>query len=84
MTRRYLDWITWESEVVGGTCGGPERGGVRKNGSNNLLDCVWAESRARREKMIQNTPVALLATVCRCLMNRSFESSTRPRQQKGH
>lgn len=50
----------------------------------NLLDCVRAESRARREKMIQNTPVALLATVCRCRVNRSFESSTRPRQQKGH
>jgi len=29
--------------------------------------------------MLQNTPVALLATVCRCRVERSFESSTRPR-----
>jgi len=48
-----------ESEVVGGTCGAPDRGGVSKNGSNNLLDCVRAESQARRVKMTQKTPVAL-------------------------
>jgi len=50
----------------------------------NLSDCVRAESRARREKMIQNRPMALLATVCRCHVNKSFESSTNTRQQKGH
>jgi hypothetical protein len=33
-TRRYLDWISWESYVVGGACGVPDRGGVSKIGSN--------------------------------------------------
>ena len=45
----------------------------------NLLDCASAGSRARREKILLNTPVALLATVCRWRVKRSFESSTRPR-----
>jgi len=43
-----------------------------------LLVCVGAEYRARTGKMLQNTPVALLTTVCRCRVKRSFESSTRP------
>jgi len=47
-----------ESEVVGGACGAPDRGGISKNGriSNlyrvNLLDSVSAEYRARRGKML--------------------------------
>ena len=50
----------------------------------NLLDCVSTESRARRGKILQNTPVAYsvkfsLVTVCRCRVKRSFESSTRSR-----
>jgi len=40
----------------------------------NLLDSVSAASRARRGKILQNNPVALLATVCRCRVKRSFES----------
>jgi len=43
------------------------------------LNCVSAESRARRGKILQNTPVALLVTVCRCRAKRSIDSSTRPR-----
>ena len=43
----------------------------------SLLDSVIAESRATKMKMLQNTPVALLATVCRCRVKRSFEYSTR-------
>jgi hypothetical protein len=34
MTQIHFDWITWESEVVGGACGAPDRDGIRKNGSN--------------------------------------------------
>ena len=34
ITRRHLDWTTWESEIVGGACGAPDWGGVSKNGSN--------------------------------------------------
>ena len=40
-----------------------------------------AESRARRGIMLQDAPVALLATVCRCRLKRSFESRTRTRQR---
>ena len=32
----------------------------------SLLDCVSAEYQARKRKMLNNTPVALLATMCRC------------------
>jgi hypothetical protein len=52
-----------ESEVVGRACGVPDIGGIirmdRISNSNRitLLDCVSAECRARREKMLQNTPV---------------------------
>ena len=45
----------------------------------SLLDCVSAESRARKGKMLHNTSVAVLATVCRCRVMRSFEYSTKPR-----
>ena len=45
----------------------------------NFLDCVSAEFQGRRWKMLQNTPVALLATVCSCRVEGSFESSTRPK-----
>jgi len=31
--------------------------------------------------MLQNTPVALLATVCKCQVKRNFEYSIRPRQR---
>jgi len=34
MIWRHFNWITWESEVVGRACGAPDRGSVRKNGSN--------------------------------------------------
>jgi hypothetical protein len=43
------------------------------------MDRVMAESWVRRGKILQNTPVDLLVTVCRCRVKRSFESSTRPR-----
>ena len=32
MTRGHLDWITWESEVVGGACGAADRSGIGNNG----------------------------------------------------
>ena len=32
----------------------------------SLFECVGAENRARKGEMLQNAPVALLATVCRC------------------
>jgi len=44
-----------------------------------LLDCVSTESRARSGKKLQGMAVALLATVCRCWVQRRFESSTRPK-----
>ena len=47
----------------------------------NLLDWVSVEYQARRGKMLQRTAVALLATVCRCWVQRSCESSTRPKQR---
>ena len=31
-----------------------------------LLGCVSVESKAKRGKILQNTPVASLAMVCRC------------------
>jgi len=34
MTQRHFDWITLESEVVGGARGTPDRGSVSKNGLN--------------------------------------------------
>ena len=78
-----------EAEVVGGACGAPDRGGISKNVriSNlyrvNLLDRVSAESRTRRGKVLQNTTVALLATVCRCRVKRSLESSITPSGRSG-
>jgi len=35
------------------------------------LDCVKAESRARRRKMLKNTLVALLV-ICKCKVMRNF------------
>ena len=46
---------------------------------DTLLDCVSAESQVKRGKMLQNMPVALLATVCRRQEKRSLECSVRPR-----
>lgn len=37
---------------------------------------------SRRGKALQNTPVALLVTVCRCRAKRCFESSTRTKDRK--
>jgi len=47
-----------------------------------FLDCVSAEYRARRKKMLQNWRVALLAKACRWRVKRGFESSTRPWAQR--
>jgi len=41
-----------------------------------LLVCVSAEYRARREKILQNWRVALLAKACKWRVKRGFESST--------
>ena len=46
-----------------------------------MTGCVSFGTSGGRRKMLQRTAVALLATVCRCRVERSFESSTRPRQR---
>jgi hypothetical protein len=55
------------------------------------MGCVSVESRARRGKMLQTTPVALLATVCRCgrrevlnLAQGLDSGRPRPRAQRCH
>jgi len=64
--------------------GGGGGASVGREGKGNfrgvkLLEWVGVGSRTKRGKILRNMPVAILATVCRCRVERSSESSTRPR-----